>query len=255
MAPERRAERAASFGPAASLYDRVRPTYPAAAVEWALAPLGTGRRRVADIGAGTGIMTRVIAGLGHDVVAVEPDELMLEQLAAKTPGVETIVDSAESMPLPPDSLDGAIAAQAYHWFNKAAAHAELARVIRPGGVFAAIWNNRDEATAWVHEYSRIVEGDRGPDDLGADSGRMTPSFSDVFGKVEGTIFHHSVTHTEDSLVELLRSRSYFLTATPERQAALEAQVRALARTHPDLAGRSEFELPYDTLAYRATRLG
>jgi SAM-dependent methyltransferase len=168
--------------------------------------------------------------------------------------VQTVAGRAESIPLPEASLDAAIAAQAYHWFTKERAHAELARVIRPGGVFGAIWNNRDESAAWVAEYSRIVEGDRGPDDAGADSGRTIPSFGDHFGPTATAVFHHSVRHTEESLVQLLKSRSYFLTASGERQAALEADVRELARTHPDLAGRDEFDLPYETLAYRATRL-
>jgi hypothetical protein len=56
------------------------------------------------------------------------------------------------------------------------------------------------------------------------------------------------------LVSLLKSRSYFLTAPPQRQADLEAAVRDLATSHPDLGERSEFELPYVTVVYRAKRL-
>ena len=115
-----------------------------AAVEWALAPLGAGAWRVGDIGAGTGIMTRLILDAGHEVVAVEPDALMRRRLSDTTPAARAVDGSAESMPLADGSLDGAVAAQAYHWFDRDRAHAELARVIRPGGVFAAIWNDRDD---------------------------------------------------------------------------------------------------------------
>jgi SAM-dependent methyltransferase len=254
MHPDRLRERASSFGPAAALYDRVRPSYPAAAVDWALGPLGAGRWRIIDVGAGTGIMTRLILSLGHEAIAVEPDVQMRQRLA-ETTAAQSVAGSAESLPLADASVDGAIAAQAYHWFDRDRAHAELARVIRPGGVFAAVWNDRDQSVDWVVEYSRIVEGDRGPDGSGTDSGRgRIDSYGEEFGPVETAVFRHAVRHTPDSLVSLLRSRSYFLTASARRQAVLEHEVRALAMNHPDLSGRSEFELPYVTVAYRAKRI-
>jgi SAM-dependent methyltransferase len=254
MHPDRRRERASSFGPAAALYDRVRPTYPAAAVDWALGPLGPGRWRIVDLGAGTGIMTRLLLSLGHETIAVEPDDQMRQRLS-ETTDARALAGSAESMPLPDASTDGAIAAQAYHWFDHDQAHIELARAIRPRGVFAAVWNERDETVDWVVEYSRIVEGDRSPEGRGADtSGNVVTSYGENFGPVESEVFRHTVSHTPDSLVSLLKSRSYFLTAPPQRQADLEAAVRDLATSHPDLAERSEFELPYVTVVYRAKRL-
>jgi SAM-dependent methyltransferase len=254
MHPDRLRERASSFGPAAALYDRVRPGYPAAAVDWALGPLGAGRWQIIDVGAGTGIMTRLLLSLGHDTIAIEPDEQMRQRLADTT-AARSLAGSAESMPLADASADGAIAAQAYHWFDHERTHLELARVIRPGGVFAAVWNIRDESVDWVTQYSRIVEDDRGPDGAGGDTaGGRIQSFGERFGPVESAVFRHSARHTPDSLVSLLQSRSYFLTATPERQAVLEEQVRALATSHPDLEARSEFELPYVTVAYRAKRI-
>ena len=249
MTPEERRKRGSSFGPAAGLYDRVRPTYPAEAVAWALEPLGPGRHRVADIGAGTGIMTRVLLALGHDTVAVEPDAQMRHQLSSAA-RVEAIAGSAESLPLLDADVDAAVAAQSYHWFDPERAHPELARVVRRGGVFAAIWNDRDESVAWVNEYTEIIEGDRGQQDHGPD---IVPAFGNLFGPVESAQFRHSGSHTPDSLVALLQSRSYFLTASAQRQASLVARVRALAASHPDLAGRDEFDLPYVTLVFRAIR--
>jgi SAM-dependent methyltransferase len=254
MEPGRWRERATSFGPAATLYDLVRPTYPPAAVAWALAPLGKGRWKVADIGAGTGIMTRVLQSAGYDVVAVEPDAHMRRRLAATTPGVQVLAGGAESLPLADAGVDAAVAAQAYHWFDRDRANAELGRVIRSGGVFAAIWNDRDDAVSWVGEYSKIIEGDRGPDGSGADSGRAHPPlFGGEFGAVEYAEFRHAIRHTPESLVALLKSRSYYITATPVRQQALESEVRRLPTSHPDLAGRAEFDLPYVTVVYRASR--
>src|SRR5262245_18164203 len=98
-------EDARSFGPPAFLYDRVRPSYPHEAIKWALDPLGEGRHRVADIGAGTGILTRVVIAVGHDVAAVEPDEQMRERLQHTTPAAQVVAGSAEAMPLPDGAVD------------------------------------------------------------------------------------------------------------------------------------------------------
>jgi SAM-dependent methyltransferase len=243
-------QRASSFGSAATLYDQVRPTYPAAAVGWALEPLGPGRHRIADIGAGTGLLTRVVAALGHDTVAVEPDELMRDRLVAATDGVTAVAGSAERLPFPAASLDGALAGQAYHWFDRELAHPELARAIRPGGVFAAIWNERDESVPWLTAYSRIVDGTRGP----AEASRSVPeSFGPDFEVTERAEFRHAPRYTADSLVSLMRSRSYYLTASPDEQAGLVAAIRELVATHPDLAGADEFPLPYITEVYRGIR--
>jgi hypothetical protein len=82
---------------------------------------------------------------------------------------------------------------------------------------------------------------------------MSPdAFGERFTPVERATFRFAVTHTADTLVDLIRSRSYYLAAPPERRAEIDQAVRSLAQTHPDLAGREGFELPYVTYAYRAT---
>jgi SAM-dependent methyltransferase len=248
-----RRRQALSFGPAAGLYDGIRPGYPEAAAAWALAPLGPGRWRVADIGAGTGIMTRLLASLGHRVVAVEPDPGMRAQLARRSPEINPVAGTAESLPLPDADLDAAVAAQSYHWFDHDVAHAELARVIRPGGVFAAIWNDRDETVPWVAAVTRIIEGDRDSDPFGAGSSEAPRTFGPHFEPVAATTMRHATRHTPDSLMTLVASRSYYITATPARQAEIERSVRAVCADHPDLTGRAEFDLPYVTRVFRARR--
>jgi SAM-dependent methyltransferase len=249
--PGSRSERARSFGPAALLYDQVRPTYPVAAIQWALAPLGSGRHQVGDVGAGTGILTRVLGSMGHAVVAIEPDPRMRERLSASTPGVEVVDGRAEVIPLPDGRLDAAVAGQAYHWFDHEAAHRELARVIRPGGVFTAVWNERDATVPWLAEYSRIIDPDREP---GRSSGRRdVDSYGDGFEPVERAEFRHAVACTPDLLVSLMQTRSYFLTAPRQRQAELVAAVRRLTQEHPDLVGAAAFPLPYVTGVFRARR--
>jgi SAM-dependent methyltransferase len=233
-----------SFGPAAELYDRVRPSYPPAALRWQIGPAG---RRVLDLGAGTGILTRVLRDLGHEVLPVEPDEAMRTRLAASTPGVTALAGSAERIPLPDGSVGAVVAGQAYHWFDLAPAHREIARVLVPGGVFAPLWNIRDESVPWVAALSEIADG-AGRADGGVHNGWLEHDFGPEFGPIERELFPHEVPMTADGLVQLVASRSYYITATPDRRAAVDAQVRELAAGLPET-----FPLPYVTVAYRSHR--
>jgi SAM-dependent methyltransferase len=233
-------EHALSFGQAATQYNVIRPTYPAAAVRWALGNTTiepTARHRVVDLGAGTGLLTRVIKSV--------TDSGMRTQLAAATPDTVPVAGSAESIPLDDGSVDAVLAGQAYHWFDREVAHAEIGRVVRSGGVFGPIWNVRDESVDWVAEYTRLTENDR-PD---VTNGVLPdPDFGALFGPVVTETFRHSVTMDRDGLSALLTSRSYYLVATPERRAELMAGVAAIAGDLPET-----FEMPYITYCYRAIR--
>jgi SAM-dependent methyltransferase len=239
---------ALSFGTAAAAYDQNRPTYPADAVTWAAG--GPPPRRVVDLGAGTGKLTRVLLSAGYDVVPVEPDPKMRARLADATPGTTALAGSAEAVPLPDASADAVVAAQAYHWFAPERAHPEIARLLRPGGTFAAIWNRRDDSVPWVHELT-VITHDQPAVHGGFDPGDEL-SFGDThFGPVERAEFRHSTTQTPESLVALVATRSYYLVASPEHRAAIDAAVRRLCAEHPALAGRDTFELPFQTFAYKA----
>lgn len=251
MTDQTQPPRALSFGSAAAQYDQLRPPYPQAALRWAL---GDQPLTVVDLGAGTGILSRTLQPLGHDVIPVEPDPAMRDQLAARSPDLRPLSGYAEAMPLPDASVDAVVAGQAYHWFDPEPTHAEVARVLRPGGVFAIMWNDRDDSVPWVAALSEVSE-----DDTAGRSAREPDhgpsSFGPGFGPVERVIFTHAVEHTPGSLVGLIATRSYYLTSTPQRRSELERRVRHLCATHPDLAGRDSFPLPYWTRAYRATRSG
>ena len=252
---EKMTGRALSFGPAAAHYDAIRPTYPSAAISWVLGDALTepqATHTLVDLGAGTGLLTRVILNVtgapesGTTVVPVEPDAQMRERLAQVTPSVTPVAGSAEAIPRADGSVDAVLAGQSYHWFDKDKAHAEIARVLRPGGVFAPIWNIRDESEAWVAEYSRLIDDD-GPNDH---HGLIAnPSFGISFGPVATETFRHSVTMDADGLIALLASRSYYLTTTAEVRARLESAIRGLTETLPPT-----FEMPYVTYCYRAVRL-
>ncbi|MEV4386738.1 class I SAM-dependent methyltransferase [Micromonospora sp. NPDC049580] len=239
---------ALSFGAAAADYDRFRPRYPVAAVRWALDGLGDSAQ-VVDLGAGTGILTRGVLALDHQVTPVEPDPKMRAQLDAATPGVTALAGGAESVPLPDGVADAVVVGQAYHWFDRERAHAEIARVLRPGGTFAPIWNMRDERVAWVAELGRIAHlGDNAGDVVG-----RYEDFGSAFTPVELGEFTHHTTLTPDEVVAMLHTRSYWLTAPPERRARIDRELRDLFAGHPELAGRETVELPYRTIVLRARR--
>src|SRR5262245_35997060 len=236
-----------SFGAAADIYNSARPSYPAPAIVWAV---GDQPSRVLDLGAGTGILTRQLIEHGHTVTAVEPNDQMLATLTVHSPGASALLGSAEHIPLADGSVDAVVAGQAYHWFDPSMAHDEIARVLRPGGRFAPMWNLRDVSVAWVGALTGVLA------QLEDDNRKGLPdySFGPRFEPVERAEFRHEAGYTADSLIELVRSRSYYLTSPAERRATIEAQIRELAATHPDLAGRNEFTLPYVTVVLRARRI-
>lgn len=230
------AAHASSFGAAADLYDRVRPRYPREALNWAIPE----KSDICDLGAGTGILTRQLVDLGHHVVAVEPDDKM----RAKIPG-DARKGDATHIPLPDASVDVVTAGQSYHWFYGEPAHAEIARVLRPGGRFVPIWNIRDERVPWVAKSSTLFHGARERDEF--DETKVT-DFGPRFGPVTLKTFGWSTAHTTASFMELVRSRSYYLVAGPEARELLERQLRELL----DRLG-GEFELPYVTYAYSSEK--
>ncbi len=134
-----------SFDETAPTYAAVRPAYPQAALDWLvpdwlvpdwLVPDGT--RRVLDLGAGTGKLTRQLADLGLDVVAVEPWLQGAAELAEWVPEAELRLGAAEDLPLPDACVDAVFVGSAFHWFEHGTALAEIRRVLRPGGTFGLI---------------------------------------------------------------------------------------------------------------------
>jgi len=138
--------RARSFGSNADAYERTRPLYPEEAVRWVV---GDDARRILDLGAGTGKLTRSLVALGHDVIAVEPSSEMIGQLRLALPGVEALEGAAERIPIPPGRVDVVTAGQAFHWFDAELALPEIARVLRPGGTIGLLWNLWDEESPLV----------------------------------------------------------------------------------------------------------
>jgi SAM-dependent methyltransferase len=239
------AVRARSFGAAAGIYERGRPPYPPAALDWLLPP---GARRVLDLGAGTGKLTRQLAGRGLDVVAVEPSEGMRAELARVLPGQEVLAGTAEDIPLEDGSVDAVLVAQAWHWVDPDRAVPEVARVLVPGGTLGLLWNVRDQNHDWVAELGRLIH--HGADQ---EAHSASPRVGWPFSPAERFDVEWTYQVTEPVLLDMVSSRSYLITAPADEREAVLASVRDLLNSHPALAGRSEIAMPYVTRCSRARR--
>jgi SAM-dependent methyltransferase len=233
---------ARSFGMAAERYDRYRPTYAEDAVVWAMRQESS---RVADLGAGTGILSRLLRDLGHDVVAVEPDDLMRTRLVEVSPGVIAVAGRAEAIPLADRSVDAAVAGQSYHWFDQVQAHPEIARVIRPGGTFAAMWNDADPAVRWTVEFSEIIDGASGHH-------RPVADFGDRFEPVEVGEFRHEMWVSPEHLVAMATTRSPYLVADEQGRRDLVMAILALLQDFK-LNDLDRIPMPHITRVNRALR--
>ncbi|WP_236835690.1 class I SAM-dependent methyltransferase [Blastococcus sp. KM273129] len=238
--------RARSFGGVAGSYAALRPTYPADAVQFLL---GRGAALdVLDLGAGTGPLTEVAAGLGHRVRAVDPSPEMLAELAARLPAVVTEVGTAEQLPVEDASVDAVVAGQAAHWFDPAPAARELRRVLRPGGLVGLVWNTRDERVPWVAALGeRIADEARGHEADRAVVERFAAELAADVEVAESAVVQRV---SPEDVVAGIGTRSYVAVMDGARRAEFLAGVRELLADHPDTRGRAELELPYRTHAYR-----
>ena len=137
-------------------YVKYRPSYPAAAIDIILAGLNNPVQLIAaDIGAGTGISSRLLAERGISVIAIEPNTEM-RQAAKFHKLVEVREGTAEVTNLPDASVDLVTCFQSFHWFNPETSLLEFNRILKSSGRLALVWNNRDKNDEFTGEYSRLV---------------------------------------------------------------------------------------------------
>jgi len=239
--------RASSFGGGVDAY-AARPGYPDEVARWCVPE---GARDVVDLAAGTGKLTAALVRTGARVRAVEPDDLMRAVLARELPQVTATRGRAEATGLPDACADVVTVGQAWHWFDAARAAAELARVLRPGGRLAVLWNTEvPEAGTWVEAYRDVLHRD----DPMEYSHVVEPRLGARFSAPEHASFAWVRTVRRPELRLLAASRSYVITLPPDRREALLAEVDALWDTQPDLVGRDSAPLRYTTECWRAVRL-
>jgi ubiquinone/menaquinone biosynthesis C-methylase UbiE len=219
-----------SFETVAEQYERARPLYADAALAWAAERLRIGPgTTVLDLAAGTGKLTRQVLALGAAVVAVEPGDEMRAVLERAVPGAEALAGSAEEVPLPPASVDAVTVGQAFHWFRAEEALAEMHRVLRPGGGFALFWNNWDENDPLLGAVDELLRVHRPA------AARREPWREryepGLFGPLEERAYHQRRAMSADAVVAWAGSTSGVINASPEVRAAIEEEIRRLARGH------------------------
>lgn len=244
-ADDGRKQRSLSFGSQAAAYERGRPSYPPAAVDWLLSPAdGAAVHDVLDLGAGTGKLTSRLVERGLNVVAVDPITELLDVLRTTLPDTPALLGTAEHIPLPDNSLDAVLVAQAWHWFDPDRAVAEVVRVLRPGGRLGLLWNVRDERLGWVKDFGRIVG-------LEHDWANATVELPEPFTDVRTHQVEWTNYVTPQALIDYVASRSYCITSPAEVRTHTLDEVRNLLASHPALANSAGIAMPYVTVCVRA----
>jgi SAM-dependent methyltransferase len=239
---KRRHELGQSFQDGGEHYDRVRPGYPAESADW-LVPAGAAN--AADIGAGTGKFTALLVERGLLVTAIDPSPDMLAQLRRTLPGVVALEGTAEATGLGEGTFDVVSVAQAWHWCDPHMASAEIARILRPGGVIGLIWNQLDTSVPWVHRLSRIMHaGDVHKPDF-------RPSVGPQFAGLESHLARWVDPVTTEEIVELAKSRSYYLAAGQTTRSKVLGNLEWYLHEHLAHARDDVIGLPYLTQTWQA----
>jgi SAM-dependent methyltransferase len=143
-------------------YVKYRPSYPKEAIDYLYETVGFKRRsKIADIGAGTGIFSKLILERGSHVTAVEPNQAMrkaAEKMLAGESRYKSVTGSAEDTQIQSHSMDFIVCAQAFHWFDRAAAQIEFRRILKKGGKALLIWNSRLRlGSSFLEEYELLLQ--------------------------------------------------------------------------------------------------
>jgi len=246
------APRRLTFGAHADAYERTRPSWPEEAARW-LVPEDS--ELVVELGAGTGKLTRAVAGLGVRVVAVEPDPRMLAVLRGL--GLEGVEGSAEAIPFDAGAADSVVAGSSFHWFELGAALREIHRVLRAGGRLGLGWNHRDDRHPAIARMGQAVYAaqtrTRGPRwrsrDWPADI-----AAGGLFRDVEHALFEHVHELPREALGDHLLSYSGVALLTEDERRHVFAEVAEIVDADPSVGDGDVLRLPFVVAAYRATRV-
>lgn len=238
---------AKSFENIGAQYDRYRPGFPDAAAE-AIVP-----ERVStalDLGAGTGKFTELLITRADRVIAVEPSNAMLEVLRVKLPTVEAHLGGAEKIPVADATTEVVTVAQAFHWFDREPACAEIRRVLVPGGTLGLLWNHSDPNCTWDRACHRVAHPAVSDTDTTTESAaEELPGFT--FVEREKLRWSEQITRA-DYLSRWL-TVSTFLAADEETRAGMITRLGSILDVDPATAGREVFTLPMvtETFVYKA----
>ena len=246
-----------SFGVVADEYNRLRSGPSAAALDWLLPDEAN---EVLEIGAGTGILTRLLAERVDHLIAVEPDDRMRAVLARADGRIEVLAGRAEEIPAGASSVDVVIAQSAWHWVDESRAIPEVARVLRPGGRLSLVWTGPDRSVDWMRslwaggiifdpEEKTEVDSRRKDRHLvSVDVGGASP-----FLAPETQLFRWTRPMTKADLVALSATYSAVIAMEEStRSEHLEAMTRFLD-AHEAFNGLETIDVPMRSYCWRATK--
>ena len=234
-----------SFGAVAAQYDAARPSYPDALFDAVEELSGRSLRaaRVLDVGAGTGIVTRLLLGRGAEVVAVEPTPGMARQLASVLPQVPLVRADGNRLPFADGSADLITYGQAFHWTTPDHSVPEARRVLRPGGALAVFWNVKDRSRGWPKEQEQRLSA-ACPDYHGYGAVNQSGPELERLGLRTGRAqLNWSRDIPLEQAIDDLGSRSYLaMLPEPRRAEVLAAEREALSAVFPDGVVREDYLL-------------
>jgi ubiquinone/menaquinone biosynthesis C-methylase UbiE len=242
------------FDSVAHDYDAYRPDYPAQLFDALESSMGQPLlwSDVLDVGAGTGISSRALAGRGATVTAVDPGIGVLGVLRSRsTSRVRPVVGDGNALPLADDLFDLVAYAQSFHWTDPDRALAEAFRVLKPGGLLAAWWNRHDLTVPWFAEHQdRLFRACAKP--ARRDESWVAGLLSDPpwSRRVATVSIPWSRRLTVEEFGRALMTLSYvFELGAAKAREVVDAELAELAAVHPD----GTLEEPFTTYAVMARR--
>jgi SAM-dependent methyltransferase len=230
------------------VYAKNRPDYPPDAIDHIIRVCGLGTDTLlVDVGSGTGISTRLFAARGIPVIGVEPNDEMRARAEAEAGEARYVKGTAEATGLADGCATAVLAAQAFHWFDAAAALREFHRILRPEGWAVLIWNERDERDPCTAAYGEVMRS--GPDAAAVEGPRLRAGEallqSPLFTEAHKVQFHYQQTLDEDGLLGRAFSASY----APKEPVAVEVFARRLREVFARFQQEGHVVLGYETSVY------
>lgn len=234
-------------------YVRYRPSYPAAVLELLRNECGLRPNHiVADVGSGTGVLSKLFLENGNRVLGVEPNDEMRqagEELLSGFKSFSSVNGAAEATTLPDTSVDFITAAQAFHWFEPIVARQEFLRILRPGGFVVIVWNDRQlDTTPFLRDYESILHR------FGTDYGKVRESYprrsqiQELFAP--NTFLHKTFPNFQnfdfDGVRGRLRSSSYVPGADHPTFAPMMTELERIFNAHQE---NGEVSMDYTTHVY------